>query len=128
VTQTTALLLIAHGSRRPEANAELVAICDSLRSRGHELVQHSYLELAEPGIAAGGERCVAAGAKRVVMLPYFLSPGRHVVEDLTAARDELSRRFPDVAFILAEALGSHPLILQALQDRAADAIKRPNPA
>jgi sirohydrochlorin ferrochelatase len=118
VTHPTALLLIAHGSRRPEANAELVSICESLKARGYELVQPSYLELAEPDIATGGELCVAAGAKLVVLLPFFLSPGKHVVEDLSAARDELSRRFPDVTFTLANALGNHPLILDALEDRA----------
>ncbi|MFO0805133.1 MAG: CbiX/SirB N-terminal domain-containing protein [Gemmataceae bacterium] len=115
----TALLLIAHGSRRPEANAELVSIAASLRSRGEwSTIQPSYLELAEPGIAAGGELCVASGAEKVVMLPYFLSPGRHVVEDLAAARDALQKRFPAVSFVLAEALGRHPLILDALTERA----------
>lgn len=116
---TTALLLIAHGSRRAEANAELVAIADTLRDRGDwRHIQPSYLELAEPNIAKGGELCVNAGANAVVMLPYFLSPGRHMVEDLTAARDELAGRFPQVGFTLAAALGSHPLILDALVDRA----------
>lgn len=115
----TALLLIAHGSRRPEANAELVTIAETLRARGAWcLVQPSYLELAEPCIAAGGESCVASGAEKVVMLPYFLSPGRHVVEDLAAARDSLQERFPAVSFVLAEALGRHPLILDALTERA----------
>jgi len=116
---TTALLLIAHGSRRSEANAELVSIAESLRARSiWDFVQPSYLELAEPDIAEGGERCVASGAAHVVMLPYFLSPGKHVVEDLAAARDELQRRFPAVRFVLAESLGKHPLILEALVDRA----------
>jgi len=114
-----ALLVIAHGSRRAEANAELVAVCESLRARGrYPIVQPAYLELAEPGIAAGGSACVAAGATEVILLPFFLSPGKHVVEDLAAARDDLSRTFPDATFTLADALGSHPLILDALEDRA----------
>ena len=125
MTPSTALLLIAHGSRRAEANRELVSICESLKSRGYEFVQPSYLELADPNIADGGAMCVAAGAKRVVMLPYFLSPGRHVVEDLAAAREELGRRFPDVTFKLADALGSHPLILDALEDRARETDEYP---
>ena len=116
-----ALLLIAHGSRRPEANAELVAIAAALRVRGHPFVQPSYLELAEPSIAEGGASCVEAGAAAVILLPFFLSPGRHVVEDLTAARDALRERFPAVQFTLADALGSHPLILDALADRAREA-------
>src|SRR4029078_7942856 len=107
----TALLLIAHGSRRPEANADLDHLAGVLRARGEYLhVQPAYLELCAPGIVGGGEVCGAGGARRVVLLPYFLSAGVHVVEDLTAARNELANRHPDVTFVLAETLGRHPLL------------------
>lgn len=119
---TVAVLLIAHGSRRAEANAELHTVAKSLADRGrYSVVRVSYLELAEPSIAEGGASCVEAGAAEVILLPFFLSPGRHVVEDLTAARDALRERFPAVQFTLAGALGSHPLILDALADRAREA-------
>ena len=66
----TALLLIAHGSRRPEANADLEHLAGVLREKGeYARVEPAYLELCEPGIVAGGERCVGAGATRVVQLP-----------------------------------------------------------
>jgi len=117
----TALLLIAHGSRRSEANAELETIAELLRLRGHDFVQVAYLELAQPEIAVGGANCVAAGAGEVILLPFFLSPGRHVAEDLSAAREQLAERFPTVKFALAEPLGSHPLIIDALVDRVREA-------
>ena len=121
----TALLLIAHGSRRPEANADLDHLAAAMRTRGEfAVVQPSYLELCEPGIVAGGELCVAAGAGRVVLLPYFLSAGRHVTEDLTAARDELSKRHPGVEFVLAEPLGRHPLMGEIVVERAREAMRR----
>lgn len=114
-----ALLLIAHGSRRPEANADLEFVAAAMRQRGrYPVVQVSYLELAEPGIEAGGAACVEAGATDVILLPYFLSPGKHVVEDLSAARDRLAARFPGVRFVLAEPLGRHPLLLDVIEERA----------
>lgn len=118
-----ALLLIAHGSRRAEANADLEHVAAAMRARGgFDFVQCSYLELTEPGITAGGVACVEAGADRVVMLPYFLSPGVHVKEDLTEARDELAARFPGVRFVLAEPLGRHPLLLDIVAERAAEVL------
>jgi sirohydrochlorin ferrochelatase len=115
-----ALLLIAHGSRRPEANADLEFVATDMRRRGlFAFVQCSYLELAEPNIQTGGAKCVEAGAASVVMLPYFLSPGRHVTEDLAAARDRLAAEFPQATFKLAAPLAGHPLLLDALADRAA---------
>ena len=120
----SALLLIAHGSRRAEANADLEFVAAGMRSRGRfAVVQCAYLELTEPNILAGGELCVAAGATSVVMLPYFLSPGVHVRDDLTAARDELAARFPAVSFVLAEPLGRHPLLIDIVSERASEIVK-----
>jgi sirohydrochlorin ferrochelatase len=81
-------------------------------------VQVSFLELAEPGVEAGGALCVGQGATDVILLPHFLSPGVHVVEDLAEVRDRLGERFPGVRFVLAEPLGRHPLLLEILEQRA----------
>ena len=118
----TALLLIAHGSRRAEANADLEQLAERLRG-DFAMVQPSYLELCEPGIVAGGTMCVNAGAKCVILLPYFLSAGVHVVEDLTAARDELARRYADVEFLLAKPLGLHPLLVEVVKARAWEVVR-----
>ncbi len=113
----TALLLIAHGSRHAEANADLEYVAEQLRRRGYAIAVAAYLELMEPNIEAGGVRCVEHGAERVVMLPYFLSAGVHVRRDLTEARNTLALRFPGVDFRLAEPLGRHPLLLDVVEDR-----------
>jgi sirohydrochlorin ferrochelatase len=118
----TALLLIAHGSRRSDANAELERVAEAFRARGrYPIVQVSYLELAEPSIDDGAARCIVHGATDVILLPYFLSPGKHVVEDLAAARDRLAGRFPGARFALAQPLGSHPLVLEVVEERAREA-------
>ncbi len=118
----TTLLLIAHGSRQPEANDDLYHVAAALRRRGQEVVE-SFLELSEPDIDGGAERCVGLGARRVVLVPYFLSAGVHVRRDLAAARERLARRYPDVEFLLAEPLGRHPLLLEVVAQRAAEACR-----
>ena len=60
----------------------------------HPIVEACFLELAEPDIATGGSRCVARGATRVLMVPYFLSAGVHLLRDLTRAREELASDTP----------------------------------
>ena len=114
----TAVLLIAHGSRRAEANADLITLAAMLRERGeYSIVEPSYLEIAEPTIPQGAAACLAAGATRVLMLPFFLSAGAHVVEDLERHRHELADSHPDVEFVLCPPLGLHPLILEIIADR-----------
>jgi len=112
-----AILLIAHGSRHAPANDDLHYVAAQLRERGHAIVVASFLELAEPGIEDGGRACVALGASRVVMLPYFLSAGVHVRRDLTEARDRLAQEFPQVVFTLAEPLGRHPYLIDLVEQR-----------
>jgi sirohydrochlorin ferrochelatase len=118
---TTALLLIAHGSRQEEANADLLFVAAGLRARGWPMVEASFLELAEPDIAEGGAHCVAQGAKGVILVPYFLSAGVHVRRDLAEARAKLAERFPSVDFRLAEPLGQHPLLLEVVAERVREA-------
>jgi sirohydrochlorin ferrochelatase len=116
-----ALLLIAHGSREPAANADLHHLADELRATDrYAAVVPAFLELAEPDIDAGAAACVDAGASRVVLVPYFLSAGVHVRRDLAAARERLAGRFCDVDFRLAEPLGPHPFLTEIVMQRAAD--------
>ena len=125
---STALLLIAHGSRNPEANADLHQLADEVRRRGrYDLVETAFLELTEPTIAQAAERCVAHGMQRVVLLPYFLSAGVHVREDLRRHREELTARYPAATFVLAEPLGLHPALVDIvmLRAQAAEQIRAP---
>ena len=119
----TALLLIAHGSRQDEANDDLHHAVAALRRGAFAVVEAAFLELAGPDIDAGAAACVAQGAERVVLLPYFLSAGVHVRRDLAAARDRLTARHPHVEFRLAEPLGRHPLLVEVLAERAREAVE-----
>lgn len=119
----TALLLIAHGSRHGPANDDLLALAARIEGRGDfSIVEPAFLELAAPEIPEGGRRCVSRGATRVLIVPYFLASGVHLVRDLTAARDALADAYPSVEFRLGPPLGPHPLLdeLVAVRARALD--------
>ena len=115
----TAVLLIAHGSRHQPANEDLFRSAERLAESGpYPIVEASFLELAEPDILAGGGRCVERGATRVLMVPYFLAAGVHLLRDLTAAREALRNRHPEVEFRLGPPLGPHPLLDALVAERA----------
>jgi sirohydrochlorin ferrochelatase len=118
----SAALLIAHGSRRPEANRDLVDLALAIRGRTHyPIVEVAYLEVVEPTIPQGARRCVEQGATRVSILPYFLSAGAHVVEDLERIRADLALEFPDVQFALCRPLALHPLLIEIVVERLREA-------
>ena len=118
----TALLLIAHGSRRAEANADLEHIAAELRERGpYPIVEFCYLEFAEPNCRDAAARCVSQGARQVLLAPYFLSAGMHVTRDLEEIRGGLAAANPGVDFRLCEPIGRHPLMIEIMIERAREA-------
>ena len=91
-----ALLLIAHGSRKAEANEEIARLAERVEHRGagdYSAVQAAFLELAEPDICAGIDCLVERGADEIVVVPYFLARGRHVARDIP---EELERAIAGV--------------------------------
>jgi sirohydrochlorin ferrochelatase len=123
----TAIVLIAHGSREEEANADLRHLADELRRQGeYDLVSEAYLELASPTIEEAAATCMGRGARRLILVPHFLSAGVHIKRDLVSIRTRLAERFPEVDVRLADPIGRHPLLLEILSERAKEAKRRIN--
>jgi sirohydrochlorin ferrochelatase len=102
------LLLVAHGSRREASNEEIRSLARTLAEQtgtrfGH--VRCAFLEIAEPSIQDGIEEAVRSGATEVVVLPYFLSAGRHVADDIPAEVETKRREHPGVRIRIASYLG-----------------------
>lgn len=117
-----ALLVVAHGSRRPASNDEVRMLCDRIQEeKGSEefgLVKAGFLDLAEPSIPEGIEQCIKLGADQVVVSPYFLSAGRHVSEDIPAEVEKARMANPHVSIQLAPYLGSAPGVSRLLVELA----------
>ena len=115
-----ATLLIAHGSRRAEANADLYALAEQIRQSPPGGVSHvdvGFLELTPPTIPEGFAACVAAGATSVRIVPYFLSMGVHMKEDLGELCEQFARDYPDVAISVAPPLGLDPRVVDVIRQR-----------
>lgn len=114
------LLLVAHGSRREASNDEVRILTGHLRqaATGFGQVDCAFLELAEPLIPDGIRRAIANGADEVVVLPYFLSAGRHVVTDIPADIAIVQKEFPSIRITLAPYLGSAEGVVGLLLEQA----------
>jgi sirohydrochlorin ferrochelatase len=116
-----AILLIAHGSRLAAANDDLRQLAELVRQRfPSHIVEIAYLELAAPTIPNGAAACVQRGATQVRLLPFFLSAGAHVTEDLQRHQADFTALWPHVRFDLCPPLGLHPLMLEIICDRLAE--------
>jgi sirohydrochlorin ferrochelatase len=125
---TTAVILVDHGSRRDESNAMLLEVAAAYgKHSGIAIVEPAHMELAEPSIAAAFARCVEGGAGRVVVVPYFLGPGRHWNEDIPRLAAEAASKHPGVEWLVAPPLGVHPLMLEIIDQRIGEATGRQHP-
>jgi sirohydrochlorin ferrochelatase len=112
------LLLIDHGSRRADANTQLEDMAGRVRRlRPDAVVGIAHLELAEPTIAKGLAALAAAGATEIVALPYFLSDGRHVSEDIPLLLREAGVRLRGVSVRCGAPLGPHDALASLLLER-----------
>jgi len=112
-----ALLVVAHGSRRTASNEEVRQLADELRQAAGDAYEHvecAFLELAAPSIPDGIDCCVQRGATEVVVLPYFLSAGRHVVKDIPEIVAESQARHPSVTLRIAPYLGQATTLVSSL--------------
>ena len=115
------LLVVAHGSRRGASNDEIRTLTRALAERAgndYSWVECAFLELAEPSIPDGLRCAIAAGATEIVVLPYFLSAGRHVVTDIPEEVEKVRTESPDVSIIIAPYLGAAPALGDVLLDQA----------
>ena len=116
-----AIVLVDHGSRVAEANAQLERVAECLRERVPErLVRTAHLEIEPPFLGDTIDACVAAGVREIVVHPYFLAPGRHGSEDIPRLAAEAAARHPGVAVRVSEPLGVHPGIVDAVLERVAE--------
>lgn len=125
-----AILLIDHGSVKPEANHMVSCMANLLQHMvGQDvIVRYSHMELAAPSIAEGLAECVRAGASEVIAFPYMLSPGKHVTRDVPRLVAEAAREFPDVSFRVTGALGVHEKLAELIALRTGVEIAEPIPA
>jgi sirohydrochlorin ferrochelatase len=119
-----AVILLDHGSREPEANAQLDALAQLVAARMPERhIATAHLTLAAPTLAECAAACVRDGARELVVVPCFLAAGRHVREDLPRLVAELRVAHAHATFRLAAPLGAHPAIADALVERAEQAME-----
>ena len=106
-----ALVIVDHGSRRPEAHHHLERLAARVRERAPELrVRVAHMELASPSVAEAIEASVAKGARSITVHPLFLAPGQHLVEDIPELVRRAAERHPEVEIRLTPALGSLPAL------------------
>ncbi|OGR26091.1 MAG: sirohydrochlorin cobaltochelatase [Desulfuromonadales bacterium GWD2_54_10] len=121
----TAILLMAHGSRVALANNAAREVAGMVQElTGSEIVEVSFREMHEPNIQQGIDTCVAKGAQRILLMPYFLFMGAHVQHDLPEEIAEARKRHPGLIMEMGAHLGVHRKLAEIETERIGEALDR----
>lgn len=118
-----AVLLIGHGSKQKNFDTAMRRVARRLAStKAYFSVSCAYLEVSSPSIPEGVRHLVAKGAKRVLIVPYFVLSGKHVARDIPrevrlCRRDWKGR----AAILLSPYLGYHDKLVELVQLRIREA-------
>jgi sirohydrochlorin cobaltochelatase len=117
------VLLVGRGSTDPDANAEVHRAARLLwEGRGYAGVEPAFVSLAAPDVPSGLDRCARLGARRVVVLPYFLFTGilPDRVREQTGA---WAAAHPETEVRSADVIGPEPELLDLVWERYEEAAK-----
>ncbi len=127
VEQGDAIILVDHGSRRPEANAQLEELANLLvERRPGWSIRCAHLEICAPHVADVVDGCVRDGARTIFLHPFFLLPGRHARDDLPRMAADARDRHPGITIHVTETVGLDPKLVEIVLDRIDEAV-RPEP-
>ena len=114
----TGIVIVDHGSRRVESNEMLERFVGQFAdSMPYGIVEAAHMELSEPSIGTAFDRCVERGAKRVVVCPYFLLPGKHWKEDIPELTQKAAGKHPGIEYLVTAPIGLHPMMHGVIQSR-----------
>ncbi len=109
------LILFAHGARDPRwaepferLRAKVQAIRPGLP------VALAYLELMAPDLGVAVDQMVAAGCRRLRVVPVFLGQGGHVRRDLPELVERAAARHAGLAIELVPPLGESDTVLEQM--------------
>jgi sirohydrochlorin cobaltochelatase len=121
--EDTAILLIARGGSDPNANGDFYKITRLLWEKLKvKYVESVFMGVTNPRVEEGIERCIKLGAKKIIMLPYFLFTGI-LMERMNGMCERFNEQYPDVEFEIAHYFGYHPCLKTVLLNRIEEAQK-----
>ena len=122
----TLLVVVGRGSSDPDANSNVTKITRMLVEGlglgwGETVFSGVTFPLVEPGL----RHLVRLGYKRIVVFPYFLFSGV-LVDRIREQTAKVAFDFPNIEFINAEYLSSHPLVIETFNERIEEVLNGKN--
>ncbi|WP_425355113.1 sirohydrochlorin chelatase [Paenibacillus silagei] len=119
----TIVLLMGRGGSDPDANSDLYKISRLLWERtGYRSVESCFIAIAKPSLPDGLERCLALGARKIIVLPYLLFTGV-LMQQFAERVAQFAAEHPGLEVEIGGTLGAHPLLADMLTERIEETLE-----
>ncbi len=113
-----AIILLGHGSRVPEAGRNMEKVAAGLRTKyGYSIVEVCYMSRLGPHFPEVFRKCADMGATDILVIPYFLHDGLHLVLDIPELMQEIAADYPHVRLVLGRNLGFDEVLVDLVERR-----------
>ncbi len=110
--------MVGHGSKLSGSSDALNLVLVGLQKKEPAtFFQAAFLEIRPPSIPEAIELCVNQGADEVIVIPYFVQAGKHVVQDIPKIVSEAKIKYPDRHIYLTDYLSFDERIISIVEDR-----------
>ncbi|MCP4971328.1 MAG: hypothetical protein GY932_12145 [Arcobacter sp.] len=102
----TALILIAHGSKKSSSNNEFLLMVEDIKEKSnYNFTKAAFLEIASPSIELVASNLIEEGVKEINFYPFFLNSGKHVLIDIPNIINDLKIKHESIDFKLLTHFG-----------------------
>jgi sirohydrochlorin ferrochelatase len=107
-----AIILLGHGSRVPDAASNMQKTAGRLKEKhGYAMVEICFMSRLGPHFPEVFAHCVSMGATKVLVIPYFLHMGLHLLLDIPKMMQQEARKYPQVELVLGKGLGYDEMLV-----------------
>lgn len=118
VMKKRAIIIIGHGSAQAGATECMAQLMEALQKHFSDcIVENCFISKSEPLLPETVDKCVAAGAADITVIPYLLLNGFHVVKDIPEMIEAQKKKHPSVVFKYGDYIGYDDLMAQLLIKR-----------
>jgi sirohydrochlorin ferrochelatase len=103
-----ALIIAAHGSRKPESNSEVVELAVKLSRKAgsfFDIIEYAFLQFAQPLLENKIQDLAAKGVKQIIIFPLFIAAGSHVIKDIPKIVEKAEKDYSQMDIKISTHLG-----------------------
>jgi len=115
------IILIGHGSTEKDLHS-IDFVADNLHELIHqgckdECIMVAFLQNQEPSVDKAIQHAVLGGAKKIIIHPFLLSSGIHVIQHIPQIVKNARDTYTDAEIICTAPLGGHQKLAEVVLER-----------